>query len=595
MHVPKEVLKDFNRRTFLKAASTGAATAAAATGLGSKAFGAPNNALGAKEQFLLDRITFGRSPEMVQEIQARGYTGFLNWQLQLPGEDVIDDSRLFESPKPNETPPFPGGDAYLENPIAVRPWEMTPHEVLFDTFDPAPLPAGNTLTYPPPAGGPMSGHGPQLLTRGGWFGKHQLRWVMTDFLQNVHNTYILQPYQYLFWSKTLKDVSYKHALGSYAQLVLDSSKSSSMSWYLGQPDSDADAPNENYPRELVELHTMGVNDVVIETTTYETFQEFDIAEISKILTGWDMVGWHVFEGLEPLTPALGDFRFDDDAHADGDKTVSNTGPWPGLGPKTYPIDSSPASAGQAEGEQLIQDLCAHPLTALFISKRLVQWFIGDDYQGLFYEVWLRVAVTFFLSGGDLKQTVGELFNEAHFDQICPPGRRFNKVRRPANKVLNFLRALEARIDYDAEQDQGWYFQQILMGQINGYWAAPNGYQPENEKWIGTMQPVIKFYFDAIWGGQGLVDPDTQLPVKGNRLRVDDSVLDDIFPAGTPLTEYARLASDRLMGGCVQQGEIDAITTSLLNTTQGTNPTHPGDPRRWALFFVLVSPSYQYFC
>lgn len=595
MQVPKEVLQDFNRRVFLKAASTGAATAAAATGLGSKAFGTPNGSLGVKEQFLLDRITFGRNAEMVQEIQTRGYTGFLNWQLQLPGEDEIDDSRLFESPKPDETPPFPGGPAYLENPIAVRPWELTPYEIAFDEFDPAPLPPGTTLTYPAPGGGPMSGHGPQLLTRGGWFGKHQLRWVMTDFLQNVHNTYILQPYQYLFWSKTLKEVTYEHALGSYAKLVFESSKSSSMAWYLGQPDSDADAPNENYGRELAELHTMGVDDVLIDPTTFVTFQEGDISEIAKILTGWDMVGWDDLLNFQLPPSNLGDFTFDNSIHATGDKTVSNTGPSPNFGPKTYPIDGNPASAGMAEGMQLIADLCLHPLTALFISKRLVQWFIGDDYQGLFYEVWLRTAVRFYSSHGNLQATVQELFNETFFDQICPPGRRYNKVRRPANKVLNLIRALEAHIDYDAEADKGWYFQQILMGQINGYWAAPNGYQPENDKWIGTMQPVIKFYFDTIWGGEGIVDPGTQQVVKGNRLRVDDSVLDDIFPAGTHITDYARLASERLMGGCVQQGEIDAITTSLINTTQGSNPTHPGDPRRWALFFVLVSPSYQYFC
>ena len=582
MDISKEVLRDFSRRTFLKAATTGTAAGVAATGMQGRAFASASAPLARQEQFLLDRITFGRSPELVAQMRTRGYTGFLNWQLQLPGEDPIDDSQLFDPPDPSAVPPFPGGAAHLENPEAAHAWGLSPYEVLTDGAYPT-TPGGLTYAFP---GGKMWGHGPQLLTRGAWLGKHQLRWVMTDFLQNVHNTYILQPYQFLFWAPFLKDVIYQNALGSYPALVKASGQGASMLWYLGQPDSDKNNPNENYAREAMELHTIGAQSYVIGQARYETFVESDIAQVAKILTGWDMVGWHILDGGETLTTALGDFRYDPLAHADGVKTVSNTGPLPALGPKDYPGSQGP---GQAEGEELLQDLCAHPLCALFLSKRLIQWFIGDDYQARFYEPWVRTAVAFFLSGGDLKATLQELFDQTYFDQICPPGTSFDKVRRPANKVQGLLHALDASFDYAAPGSGDWYYQQVVMGQINGYWAAPNGYQPENEKWIGTLQPVVRFYFDAVWGGTGFTDPSTGQLVDGNGLRIADTTLDAIFPAAAPLGEYAALAAQRLLGGCISGAERDQIT-QILNQT-----TLPGDKRRWALFYVLVSPSCQFLC
>lgn len=577
MNHPPERRRGFSRRTFLKSTSTGAAVAAATTAVGSKAFA---SSLSPKEQFLLDRITFGRSEAMAAEIQARGYTGFLNWQLQLPGEDAIDDSRLFDPPAPGEDPPFPGGAAYLENPEAVHPWGLTPYQLLGDTAYPTE-PSG--LSYPFP-GAKLWAYGPQLLVRGAEFGQHQLRWVMTDFLQNVHNTYTLQPYQYLFWTPFLKEVIYENALGTYSDLVRASGQGASMLWYLGQPDSDQLDPNENYGRELLELHTIGVKTYIIGNSRYETFKEQDIAEVAKILTGWDMVGWHILDGTEYLTQALGDFRYTAAQHSPGNKTVSNTGP--GQTPKTYP---GSLGEGLAEGEELVLDLCAHPLCALFISKRLIQWFIGDDYQGEFYQAWVRTAVAFALSGGSLKETIRELFNETYFDQICPPGSRNVKFRRPLNKVVAFKRGLDAYIDYSSPKVNEWFLQQYLMGQINGFWPAPNGYQPQNGKWLGTVQPTIQFYFDSIWGGTGLVDPSTGQVVPGNGFKVDDTTLDEIFPPGTPVAEYSKLAAERLMGDCLPVAEQDAIT-AILNST-----TLPGDKRRWALFYVLASPAYQFFC
>jgi hypothetical protein len=128
-----------------------------------------------------------------------------------------------------------------------------------------------------------------------------------------------------------------------------------------------------------------------------------------------------------------------------------------------------------------------------------------------------------------------------------------------------------------------------MGQLAGYWAAPNGYQPENEKWIGTLQPVMRFYYDTIWSGTGHIDPGTGAVVD-NGLRVADATLDAIFPASAQPGAYPELAAERIAGSCLTQQELDAIRAIL------TAPAPPvGDLRRWALFYVLASPTYQYLC
>ena len=324
---------------------------------------------------------------------------------------------------------------------------------------------------------------------------------------------------------------------------------------------------------------MGVESHDIGPTHFETFEEADIAEVARILTGWDMHGWY------SLSPLMGDFQFDPTKHAGGNKTVSNTGP--GRTPKVYPGALGP---GQAEGEELILDLCSHQLTALFISRRLIQWFIGDDYKGQFYDPWVRTAVAFYLNNGDIKATLRTLFNETFFDQICPPGTRNHKVRRPINKVLAFKRSLNASIDYASPKSNEWYTQQYNMGQVNGAWPAPNGYQPQNEKWLGTMQPTVQFYFDSIFGGTGLINPTTSAEAD-NGFRIDETLIDDsmgsIFAGSPPLEGYAGLAAQHVLGDSMPTQEVDAIT-SILQTTP-----LPGDLRRWALFYVFASPTYQF--
>ena len=163
-----------SRRSFLKTSSLGAAavcaTAASSTAqLGGGFTQISPIPVGRPEQFLLDRLTFGRNPLMAQQLMARGWTGFLNWQLQDQGEDPILDEDLFSK-------------IAAENPVPASLWSYSPYDILIDP------------TYGPFPGAQVQGQAPQVLILAGQYAEHQLKWVMTDFLQNVHNTFLQQPF-----------------------------------------------------------------------------------------------------------------------------------------------------------------------------------------------------------------------------------------------------------------------------------------------------------------------------------------------------------------------------------------------------------------
>ncbi len=601
---PDEPDSEFSlsRRNFLKSTSGGAAAAMAASATSSIA--SARSSLTTQEQFLLDRITFGRSEEMVAEIQARGYQGFLDWQLQMPGTDPIDDSQLFVSGLPLLS--GPDGPDKLALQEVIHPWSLDVFGCFFDQVYPHDIPTSpnNPFSYPMPDGGPMKVHAPLTLQMGGQYGQHQLRWVMTDFLQNVHNTLLAAPASHGFWLPFVRDVIYSNALGNYANLVKFSAQGGSMMLYLGQPNSSADDPNENYARELAELHTVGVNDVELPDyglPLLSTFKESDILAFSRILTGWSIDSWGAPES-GTLTVNIGDFEYLDGEHyyqdpnsppSQCDKLVSMTGGLPTFGDKCY---NFPQPTGQMEGESLIYDLATHPLCALHISQRLVQWFIGDEYDDpqRFRNVWFRTALAFYSTSGDIKATIRELFNPAFFDEICPPGTKENKVRRPVNKTLAFQRALQTTVDYSSPKPHRWIGQQLVMGQVGGFWPAPNGYQPENEKWTSTMLPTIQFYFDSIFGGTAEA---ALLGAEDNGLRIDDAYLDTVFASPATGT-LAEKANQWLTGGCLESSEVTAVNNALSTIPNHVLPTQPGYLsylRRWALFYTLVSPGYQYLC
>ena len=277
----------------------------------------------------------------------------------------------------------------------------------------------------------------------------QLREVMVDFWSDHLN--IDASKGECAWLKAADDreVIRRHALGRFRELIGASALSPAMLWYLdGRTNRRATAserPNENYARELLELHTLGVEG---------GYTQADVMEAARCLTGWTVRDRHRFrKGRVELDPSL---------HDDGEKRV--------LGHRI-------AAGGLARDLEVLLDIVArHPATARHVAVKLCRRFIADtpppDAVG-------SVAAAFRRSDGDLRVTLRSLFRTEAFRS---PADRRTKLKRPFQAMASALRATGARTDC------GPPLLELLrrMGQAPFQYPTPEGAPDVAPAWTGTL-------------------------------------------------------------------------------------------------------------
>ncbi len=280
------------------------------------------------------------------------------------------------------------------------------------------------------------------------YSKRQLYEVMVDFWSDHFNIFIAK--DNCFFLKTVDDreVIRKHALGSFHDLVSASAHSPAMLTYLDNQVNRKRKPNENYARELMELHTLGVNG---------GYTQQDVMELARCLTGWT-VKEHFW---------LGEFEFNEKQHDRGMKKV--------LGQTIQP-------AGQKEAEQVIEMLASHPSTAKFISTKLCRRFIADNPP---QEIIEKAAQTFLQTNGNIKSVLKIILLDGL--AFAQP-----KYKRPANFALSALRMLNVETDAVAINKH-----LLRMGQQYFNHPTPDGYSDMSETWQGNLMPRWQFAFDLI--------------------------------------------------------------------------------------------------
>ena len=246
-----------------------------------------------------------------------------------------------------------------------------------------------------------------------------------------------------------------HALGKFKELIRASATSPAMLVYLdgkeNQKKEPSDVPNENYARELLELHTLGVDGGYTQTDVYEA---------ARSLTGWRLrTGWR-----------KGTVYFDPGMHDDGEKHV--------LG------QSIPAGGGITDVDQLVEIACNHPSTAHHIATKLVRRFVSEDPPASLVN---RLAGVFTATDGDIKALLRVLFTSDEFK--LAKGLKF---KRPFQYIVSSLRALGA--DTHAHQPLIEYLQR--MGQGPFQYPTPDGYPDRTAPWLGTMLWRWNFAFSA---------------------------------------------------------------------------------------------------
>ena len=322
----------------------------------------------------------------------------------------------------------------------------------------------------------------QRLTRD-IYSNAQLQEVMTDFWLNHFNIYLQKDAQMPYYLVSYeRDVIRPLALGKFEDLLDAVAHSPAMMLYLDNaqsigPDSPAaerakmaaersgkekkanEGLNENYGRELMELHTLGVNG---------GYTQADVTEVARVLTGWGVD--------EPVRG--GGFQFNVNRHEPGAKTV--------LGEKIK-------EGGELEGRELLHLLASRPATAEFISKKLAMRFVNDDPPHALVD---RMAKAYMASGGDIPTVLKVLF---HSPEFWAASDKRAKVKTPLEFVVSAVRASNADVSN---------FQPLIqalrqMGMPLYGCIPPTGYYWDEATWVSTGALVDRMNFALSLAGNKL--------------------------------------------------------------------------------------------
>jgi len=361
---------------------------------------------------------------------------------------------LLALPKEQRIPTLEGysGDQLLALGAAT-PGDL--RDKLNADFTPEQREAFQALGYPPSV--PANELQQAKLLRA-IYSERQLQEVMTDFWLNHFNVFLNKDADQHYTTSYERDGLRPHALGKFRDLLIATAQSPAMLFYLDNwssigPNSQAagggknKSPdpkrglNENYAREIMELHTLSVNG---------GYTQADVTELAKVLTGWTIDN-----------PGQGGgFVFDPKKHEPGDKNV--------LGKIIH-------ENGGQEGMEMLDALARSPQTAHFISKKLAQRFVADDPPAALVN---RLADRFEESDGDIREVLHTLFASPEF---WSPQSYRAKVKTPLEFVVSAVRASGADV-----VNPGPLIQVLAkMGEPLYQMQPPTGYSMRADYWINS--------------------------------------------------------------------------------------------------------------
>ncbi len=273
------------------------------------------------------------------------------------------------------------------------------------------------------------------------FSPRQLFEVMTEFWTNHFNVFLFDgAVEYLKLVDDRLNIR-PFALSRFSDLLFANARSPAMLFYLDNFTNTQFGPNENYARELMELHTLGVDG---------GYTENDVIEVARCFTGWT---------IDPRTEEV--FAFSEEDHDVGAKTV--------LGVEI------PAGGGIEDGEQVLDLLLAESATARFLASKLCRRFISDQPPE---SVVNSVAQAFESSDGDIPTVLRAVFLSDEF--MASENQKF---RRPAELVGSMVRSLQPT---DGSNFFSVIFRQLdSLGQIPFFAADPTGYPDQQGDWLNT--------------------------------------------------------------------------------------------------------------
>ena len=375
------------------------------------------------------------------------------------------------------------------------------------------------------------------------YSERQLQEVMADFWFNHFNVFNGKGADRYLLTSYERDVIRPHAMDKFEDLLVATAKSPAMLFYLDNwlsigPNSDfangvprrppnwenrrrvryprpqrptkqakgkRSGLNENYGRELMELHTLGVSG---------GYSQKDVTEVARVFTGWTL--------KEPKKG--GDFSFEERMHDPGDKFV--------MGHHIKPN-------GEKEGLEVLHLLAHHPSTAKFVSTKLAMRFVSDNPPASLVD---RMSQTFLKKNGDIREVLKTMFQSPEF---WTPEAYRAKVKTPLEFVVSSVRATGANV-----ADAMPLARQLQnMGMPLYGMQPPTGYSMKAESWVNSSALLGRMNFSLAL---------TADKFKG--VQVDSNQL---LPANTtdPQQAFNAMAAS-LLAGDISQQTHDTIATRL---------------------------------
>jgi uncharacterized protein (DUF1800 family) len=388
------------------------------------------------------------------------------------------------------------------------------------------------------------------------YSDRQLEQVMTDFWFNHFNVFVGKGPERVLITNYEQNVIRPHALGKFEDLLVATAKSPAMMFYLdnwmsvgpnsmqamgtpgrparlygpyGRPRRYPQQPqnpnakrkqasglNENYGRELLELHTLSVNG---------GYSQRDVTEVAKVFTGWTIE--KPYQGL--------DFKYDPRMHEPGPKFV--------LGHRIKPN-------GEDEGKEVLHMLATSPQTAHFISLKLAERFVSDDPPPALVD---RMAKTFQKKKGDIREVLTTLFQSPEF---WSADTYRAKVKTPLEFVASAVRATGADVE-----DAFPLARQIANLGMPLYSAQPpTGYSMKADTWVSSS---------ALLGRMNFALGLTSGKVRG--VKVDAVQLAGGPPAPADATTALSALEAKLLAGDVSKQTHDSIIAQIEAPAKNTAP------------------------
>jgi uncharacterized protein (DUF1800 family) len=403
------------------------------------------------------------------------------------------------------------------------------------------------------------------------YSERQLDEVMTDFWFNHFNVFVNKGADRYLLTSYERDAIRPHVLGKFEDLLVATAKSPAMLFYLDNwlsvgPDSEvalgierprrgrrgygptaqrrpngkkrlASGLNENYGRELMELHTLSVNG---------GYSQKDVTEVAKVFTGWT---------LEQPRKG-GGFHFEPRMHEPGDKIV--------LGHRIK-------ENGEKEGMEVLRMLAHSPKTAHFISEKLAMRFVADDPPVTLVE---RMTQAFLKKDGDIREVLRTMFKSPEF---WSPQAYRAKVKTPLEFVVSAVRASGAQVD-DARPLVGTLNN---MGMMPYGMMPPTGYSMKADAWVNSSALLGRMNF--------------ALGLAAGKVRGITLDAAQLAPGATDAQQALASLENSLLAGEISKQTHDTISKQLedpkISQRRLDDPSRPPNVAAIA-GLILGSPEFQ---